>query len=366
MLSSDLLRPEDAKLPSPVEIPYNTPPLPTREHCMPPMYQAPSVPSTPLSNINQPVPSHNSYENQKMSQMLKDSTRNITNINCLSPITNPSIISNDNTKRDDLIKDNPNYSFSNDELNEIINTLLQPDQLSADQIKAPETSDLPTFLSHIPGSTSTSAPDDKNLYDVDDHVSRRKCKLCQKVFTTKGHLTVHLREVHFKIRDFACPFCSKAFSRSRYLRVHVQTVHRSEAVHDSKYNDNTDSFSDQGAPPTMLDTPSRIDNNIPNSINDVISKFLPESDTSPYPIDLQDSSFGKASKSNFRHRGLGPRRHCLFCWKFLYDHELSHHVSRVHNTQNHLPLDDLQGERGVHINFLMFSVSFHKRKVSVR
>ena len=44
----------------------------------------------------------------------------------------------------------------------------------------------------------------------------------------KKALTLHIKGVHEKIKEFNCDRCNKIFSKGHNLKVHVQTVHEKE------------------------------------------------------------------------------------------------------------------------------------------
>jgi len=51
------------------------------------------------------------------------------------------------------------------------------------------------------------------------------CTECDKQFTRKHYVNVHVRTVHHKKRDFQCYKCGRAFGEAGLLRRHVQSVH---------------------------------------------------------------------------------------------------------------------------------------------
>jgi len=71
------------------------------------------------------------------------------------------------------------------------------------------------------------------LSQLKDHVDRavcmeetRKCQHCEKVFSTKHRLELHLR-VHNNDKPYECNICKKAFTQTRSLKEHLLT-HKSE------------------------------------------------------------------------------------------------------------------------------------------
>jgi len=51
------------------------------------------------------------------------------------------------------------------------------------------------------------------------------CSLCDKRFTRKHYVGVHVKTVHGKKREFQCYKCGRAFGEAGMLRRHVQAVH---------------------------------------------------------------------------------------------------------------------------------------------
>ena len=59
-----------------------------------------------------------------------------------------------------------------------------------------------------------------------------KCQFCTYSSTCKTRIKVHMREVHFKVRDFKCDICSFAFAQLWRLKKHNRAVH--EKIRDFK------------------------------------------------------------------------------------------------------------------------------------
>ena len=51
------------------------------------------------------------------------------------------------------------------------------------------------------------------------------CLRCAAAFGKASGLTVHVRTVHEKRKDYACPHCAAAFGTACHLTRHVHTVH---------------------------------------------------------------------------------------------------------------------------------------------
>lgn len=50
-----------------------------------------------------------------------------------------------------------------------------------------------------------------------------RCEICQRGFTTKGSLDLHIDAVHLKKKEFGCNICGKKFARKHILKVHLTT-----------------------------------------------------------------------------------------------------------------------------------------------
>ena len=51
---------------------------------------------------------------------------------------------------------------------------------------------------------------------------RYKCEQCEKEFTTKNRLNLHLKHFHENIKDNKCAKCKKSFVISSGLKVHME------------------------------------------------------------------------------------------------------------------------------------------------
>ncbi|KAM3181877.1 hypothetical protein ACTXT7_013491 [Hymenolepis weldensis] len=52
-----------------------------------------------------------------------------------------------------------------------------------------------------------------------------KCNLCEKSFTRRANLRVHVDSVHKNPKSFECDICGKSFNQARYMKAHVEAVH---------------------------------------------------------------------------------------------------------------------------------------------
>ena len=51
-----------------------------------------------------------------------------------------------------------------------------------------------------------------------------KCDRCNKSYTQRGHLNVHIKSVHLKVK-FNCEFCDYQSTTKSSLKKHINTVH---------------------------------------------------------------------------------------------------------------------------------------------
>ena len=54
-----------------------------------------------------------------------------------------------------------------------------------------------------------------------------KCSLCDRYFTTKAQVKVHILAVHEKKRPYACELCNLSFAQTAHLKTHMKGKHRS-------------------------------------------------------------------------------------------------------------------------------------------
>ena len=52
-----------------------------------------------------------------------------------------------------------------------------------------------------------------------------KCDLCDRIFSTKGSLKMHIKSVHDKIKDICCSDCDMKFLTNAHLQRHKSSVH---------------------------------------------------------------------------------------------------------------------------------------------
>ena len=50
-----------------------------------------------------------------------------------------------------------------------------------------------------------------------------RCEICNRGFTAKGSLELHMDAVHLKKKEFGCSICGKLFARKHILKVHLDT-----------------------------------------------------------------------------------------------------------------------------------------------
>jgi len=60
-----------------------------------------------------------------------------------------------------------------------------------------------------------------------DKQKPHKCTVCDKRFTTKGYLSVHIR-THTDRKSYSCPHCEKCYNNCNSLRKHMY-------IHSSKH-----------------------------------------------------------------------------------------------------------------------------------
>ena len=62
------------------------------------------------------------------------------------------------------------------------------------------------------------------------HNSRKenKCELCDKAFSLKTHLVVHIQQVHDIQKIYECGNCKESFLSSNDLKIHVSMNHANQ------------------------------------------------------------------------------------------------------------------------------------------
>ena len=65
----------------------------------------------------------------------------------------------------------------------------------------------------------------KHIKQVHDKIKDFQCSKCDSKFFTKSDLNVHIKRVHDKIKDYLCPKCDSKFSAKSSLTRHIKQVH---------------------------------------------------------------------------------------------------------------------------------------------
>jgi KRAB domain-containing zinc finger protein len=74
----------------------------------------------------------------------------------------------------------------------------------------------------------------KNQWDTvakSKNLASNKCEICNKSFSRKDYLKVHIETVHEKKKRFECDICNKCFSYSCHLNHHTKSVHQKIKPH---------------------------------------------------------------------------------------------------------------------------------------
>uniref|UniRef100_A0A7S0BTM7 C2H2-type domain-containing protein n=1 Tax=Rhodosorus marinus TaxID=101924 RepID=A0A7S0BTM7_9RHOD len=80
-------------------------------------------------------------------------------------------------------------------------------------------------LSHVTSIESSLGSGD----EARSHETRPfKCEMCDRTYSTKGNLVVHLRTVHFGEKRFPCEHCKRGFATKFGRDRHMHMVHLNE------------------------------------------------------------------------------------------------------------------------------------------
>ena len=61
-----------------------------------------------------------------------------------------------------------------------------------------------------------------------------KCKLCDKLCSTKLSILRHITAVHSNTKDYQCLICKKCFARKQTIQNHIEAVHKICQLQSSK------------------------------------------------------------------------------------------------------------------------------------
>ena len=67
-----------------------------------------------------------------------------------------------------------------------------------------------------------------HIKEVHQKIKAHKCQECDKLFSRKFDLALHVERIHLKIkpsRKFICKECDAPFERKEYLECHMNKVH---------------------------------------------------------------------------------------------------------------------------------------------
>ena len=65
---------------------------------------------------------------------------------------------------------------------------------------------------------------------VDLFHEKNKCEICANSFANKNKLTRHVKSVHEKKKPFQCEICEKQFSKKNKLKGHIKSVHEEKKL----------------------------------------------------------------------------------------------------------------------------------------
>ena len=66
---------------------------------------------------------------------------------------------------------------------------------------------------------------EKKTNSVDGKQNQYKCDSCDKLFSRKEYVKIHVDAVHKGLKKHKCEPCNKSFSQAAHLKKHIHTVH---------------------------------------------------------------------------------------------------------------------------------------------
>ena len=67
------------------------------------------------------------------------------------------------------------------------------------------------------------------------NLQSNKCEKCDKTFTTRGNLSIHIKAVHDQVK-YDCVLCDKSFSQELNLKRHKKVKHEGFRLLDISVN----------------------------------------------------------------------------------------------------------------------------------
>ena len=64
-----------------------------------------------------------------------------------------------------------------------------------------------------------------HIQAIHEKLKPNKCNSCEKSFLTNSQRNRHVKEVHLKIKSYKCNSCEKSFSQNHSLKTHVSSMH---------------------------------------------------------------------------------------------------------------------------------------------
>ena len=129
-------------------------------------------------------------------------------------------ISTSNVNESALEKDDGN------DFNDIVDEELNESgqfHVAAEDFKKPTFEDTAAHVSETYNHASLSYAEGKDYHQTDS--LGYKCNLCDHVTQRRANMDIHVKAVHYKIRDYICSICGYATSRTNYLAHHMKKSH---------------------------------------------------------------------------------------------------------------------------------------------